>query len=152
MKIIPLTNSDKLALVDDEDYPLLSRITWSLGTDGYARCSKCRMHQLIMGFLDLVDHRNLNRLDNQKHNLRAANFQQNAWNSPPRKNNKSGLKGVCESRGKWVAQIQTARNGISRHYNLGYYSSKEEVARVYDKKAKELFGENLPILNFPEAA
>jgi hypothetical protein len=149
MLTIPLSNSDRIVFVDDEDFPLLSRITWMLDAEGYVRNGNIRIHRLIMGLPHLCDHRDRNKLNNQKHNLRAAGRQQNAMNTPPRKNNASGFKGVCRSsRGAgWVAQINKTVGGKLEHYHLGTFSSPESAARVYDAKASELFGE-FAYLNF----
>lgn len=37
MKEIKLTNSDKVVLVDDEDFEKASSVTWALTPQGYAR-------------------------------------------------------------------------------------------------------------------
>ena len=47
-------------------------------------------------------------------------------------------KGVSfnKTANKWTAQIRY--NG--QRINLGYYTDESEAGRVYDRKAKELFG------------
>ena len=94
-----------------------------------------------------VDHINGNPLDNRKSNLRICTNAENQRNRGVNKNNTSGYKGVCwaKQNKKWKARIK--HNGKLIH--LGYYKDKEEAARAYDKKAKELHGE-YAYLNFPD--
>lgn len=55
MKEIKLTNSDKVAIVDDEDYDLVNQYQWCLDTLGYAHLygngQDITMHRLILGIL-----------------------------------------------------------------------------------------------------
>lgn len=55
-----------------------------------------------------------------------------------KKNNKSGVTGVCwdRARQKWVAQITFK----SKHYNLGRYNNKEDAIKVRKKAEEKLFG------------
>jgi hypothetical protein len=102
------------------------------------------MHEEILKCA-LVDHRNRNGLDNQRHNLRVATHTQNRVNSGPRSDNRSGFKGVsfCKARNKWQAGLNSKR----KYKFLGYFVSPEEAARAYDAAAKSLWGE-FAFLNF----
>ena len=107
------------------------------------------MHRLIMDApkgMD-IDHINGNPLDNRKSNLRICTRAENMRNRGAQKNNTSGYKGVgwCKHRKKWHAQIK--HNG--KQIYIGRYKDKEEAARAYDAKAKELHGEYAH-LNFPD--
>lgn len=145
MKELKLTNSHKVALVDDEDYPILSRLTCSLGTDGYARCGRFRLHQLICGFpRKKIDHADRNRLNLQKDNLRLADDSQNAANSHERIG-LAGFRGVTKMRKRWMAQI-TIRE---EHQYLGTFDTSQDAAIAYDKAARLGFGE-FAYQNFPE--
>lgn len=84
-----------------------------------------------------VDHINGNRADNRFVNLREATYSQNQWNRGKQKNCKSGLKGVIERRGRWIASIW--HNGASKH--IGTFDSKEEAHSNYIKVASEIRGE-----------
>jgi hypothetical protein len=145
-KEIKLTQG-KLALVDDEDFEWLNQWKWYYH-DGYAlRMSlgsnrkSIRMHRIIMNTPDNMepDHINGNTLDNRKYNLRNCTHAENLCNSKIQINNASGYKGVSwnKQRKKWSVKI--VKNQI--HIFLGLYISKEDAINVYNKKAKELFGE-----------
>lgn len=152
MKTIRLTNSDLVALVDDEDYPLLVRIKW-FNSNGYARNSKCSMHALILGFpkFYIPDHIDHNTLNNQKSNLRRATQQTNRFNQVIRKGTICQYKGVSTSMSKknpYKAGIGKTIDGRLKRFHLGCFLTQEEAARAYDAKAVELFGE-FACLNFP---
>lgn len=164
MKYIQLANSEKFAIVDDEDFDEISKRSWHINFHGYAsydskkegllRRTKILMHRKVMNITDpniLIDHINGNKLDNRRSNLRIANRSQNAANGNKHKNNTSGYKGASfmnvPSRGlkQWVSTITVNRKRIC----IGYFLTAEEAARAYDKAAKEHFGEYAK-LNFPE--
>lgn len=140
-KLIPLTQG-KFAKVDNEDFDRLKDINWSY-SDGYAINHKLgSMHRYIMNAPSnmLVDHKKLeNTLDNRKENLRLATKSQNASNIKSHVDSTSQYKGVSwrKDTEKWNASI--TKDGV--YYSLGCYSTEEEAALAYDKKALELFGE-----------
>ena len=146
-KTITLTNGYK-AIVDTDDYDGLNKYRWSY-VKGYAiRCIKiddrwgsARMHRVINETPDGfdTDHINHNKLDNRKANLRTATRQQNLMNQLPRKNGTSEYKGVYWHKRdrKWVARIMIA----GKQKSLGYFTNEKDAAGVYDKAARELFGE-----------
>lgn len=143
-KEIPLTQG-QVALIDDEDFDLVSQYKWhagfSKGVQGfYALTSIYRpnknprvlgMHRLITG-LDFgnrlhVDHLNHNTLDNRRENLRIVAPQENSRNKRKHSNNTSGYVGVS-----WNAQNKKwrARIHINNHLvHLGYYDSKHDAAK-----------------------
>ncbi len=57
----------------------------------------------------------------------------------------SKYRGVYKSNSKWGVQIQFRK----RHRYLGCFKTQLEASKVYDKKAKELYGK-IAILNFPK--
>ena len=147
---IQLTQN-KVTIVDDEDYTALSQHKWfahKRGNNFYAvRRPGIRMHREITKVTPglQIDHINHDSLDNRKCNLRICNTAQNRWNSLPRKNNKSGFKGVTwqEEAKKWQARIQ--KNGCPEY--LGLYFCIVKAAKAYDIAARRLFGE-FAYLNF----
>lgn len=146
MKKIVLARGEE-ALVDDEDYELLSVMKWYL-IDGYAATTLAvgekrktvRMHRFVMNAPDdkMVDHKDHCRLNNQKSNLRFATNSQNRRNSPPQ-DGSSKYKGVTwyPNLQKWAAQIQ---DGTIRK-RIGYFSSEAEAALAYNDAAKKIYGE-----------
>jgi hypothetical protein len=160
MKEVPLTQG-LVAIVDDEDYELVSRYTWqavSNGADYYAVCTiyeddgtqwPLRMHRLIMNAPDdmEVDHVNNNTLDYQRSNMRlATRSQNNANRTMPQGEGGSGYRGVYRTTsGRWRAQI---KSGGTIH-QLGSYDTPEEAARAWDEAALQMHG-SFARLNFPE--
>ena len=147
MKEITLTKG-RIALIDDDDFELVMQYKWFYRTKGYAwrlqrkgepkPRSQQSMHRLIMGCPEgyHIDHINGDKLDNRRSNLRTCTRQQNASNMSIRKNNKTGLKGVCKQGNSYVAYIKQNYKTIY----LGSYKSPEEAAAAYDSAATERFG------------
>jgi len=144
MKQIPLTH-DKVALVDDEDFDKVTIYKWyalKIRHYWYA-CSNSNkkliyMHRLILNAPQGydVDHRNRNGLDNRKQNLRICTKIQNQYNSRPQAKRKtSHYKGLWfdKKNNKWVVRV--------KNKYIGSYSDEDEAARIYDKKAKKVYGE-----------
>lgn len=116
MPVIELTKGYR-TVVDADDYEFLSRWRWKIHPQGYA----CRttwdasnrkwvtvlMHRLIAGTPDHLqtDHINRDRLDNRRTNLRNVTPSVNTWNQGIRRDNRSGVRGVCfdRTRRKWKA-------------------------------------------------
>lgn len=125
---------DKFVLVDDEDYEILTTFRWHF-RDGYAETcvsfGKLKkaylMHRVIYLYFgkDEIDHRDRNRLNNQKYNLRQATHSQNQHNTGLRKDNKTGFKGVfLRESGRFRAYI----NIDGRRINLGTFGTALEAA------------------------
>jgi hypothetical protein len=153
MRQIPLSNSDQVALVDDEDHPFVSQYRWWLSNNGYAVRTKPRsepgrrgvilMHRELLGVEphQIADHINGNRLDNRRENLRRATDAENKLNTgkPSHRPMTSRYKGVVyvPRVRRWRAVIKANRK--QRH--LGYFKEEREAALAYNAAARELFGE-----------
>lgn len=152
MKQIKLGRSGKFALVDDEDFETLNKVSWSIRKyDGYAYRSfyknrvrtNVRMHRLIMGCVNgdgkIIDHKDRNPLNNQKSNLRFCTKSENTINAPGRKNSTSKYKGVsfCKMVKKWQVQVTVNCKLV---YN-DYFLSEKEAAIAYNEAAKKHHGE-----------
>ncbi len=148
---IPLTQG-KFALIDDEDYDMVSLFKWYIikNFNTYYAMTKVTinkkrfsilMHRLILNAKpdELSDHKNHNGLDNRRENIRLCTQQQNCMNRKSRINTSSIYKGVYwhKRERRWRAQVKLN----NKSFHLGYFYSEIFAAGVYDKKAKELFGE-----------
>jgi len=151
VKEIPLT-SGKFALVDDVDYEYLSQWRWSYDgryavrktnyydNSGKRFTKKFYMHRELMGNPKAVDHKNLNKLDNTRANLRSCNKSLNEANkSKISVNTSSKYKGVTwhKRAGKWLAQIKKDKV----FFYLGLHSSELDAAKAYNDEAVKHFGE-----------
>lgn len=86
-----------------------------------------------------IDHIDLDRTNNKICNLREAIRNENAWNAPHHKDNKSGLKGVVldKRRGHWSAKIMK----FGKLYNLGRFNTAQEAHEAYCRASKTLHEE-----------
>jgi hypothetical protein len=155
MRIILSSNNKKEIYVDDEDYDWLNQWKWCVNSYAYRKVQKNNiiknifMHRLILKCPDnkMCDHKDLNKLNNQKSNLRFATVSQNNANRAPYKIHTSIYKGVSwdKENKKWVVQS----NKNNRTFKIGRFDNEIDAAKAYDKKAKELFGE-FAWLNFKD--
>ena len=132
---------------DKDDYDKIKNFTWFENDQGYIcsntgrnNASTIRMHRLVMDADDkiIIDHKNNNRADNRKNNLRPADKQKNGINRKCNKTNKIGIKGVVKTKNnRYVAQIMF--NGKKRH--IGTYDTVEEAQQARVKVEKEIYGE-----------
>lgn len=90
-----------------------------------------------------VDHKNGDRLDNRRENLRAATREANAQNAM-QPLGRSGFRGVQLDGALFAAAIR-ADNAVTY---LGQFLTAEDAARAYDDAARALHGE-FAIVNFP---
>lgn len=158
MKYIELTQGQQ-TMVDDDLYEWLNQWKWfyhkrsgnRLGGDavrtahgidanGHDTIETVYMSHMILpvpkGFM--VDHADVEPLNNQRHNLRKARIMQNIRNSKVRANSKTGVKGVHwnERKQAFIAQIGVNYKKIW----LGQYKNIEEAKKAYDKASKKYHG------------
>jgi len=149
MKEIQLTKGFT-TMVNDDDFDFLSQWKWralihhtgniyAVRTDGN---KWVRMHRVIMSVSDrsiIVDHKDRNSLNNQRHNLRLCNTIQSSSNRRPNIKSSSKYRGVSYVRAtnKWRAQIEHK----NKTYILGSFTSEVDAALAYNKKAIDIHGE-----------
>lgn len=147
----------QFVMVDDQDYEKVSNHKWYLAKNGYVHTTykldgkqiHLLIHRLILNLLHvdkrLVDHKNHNKQDNTRDNIRICTNVQNQRNRMCQNGKTSHYKGVTFQYKSWRSQIES--EGII--YKLGSYHNEIDAALAYDQKARELFGE-YACLNFPD--
>jgi hypothetical protein len=160
------------ALVDDDDYVLLSKYKWHVtisGTNMYAmgkvNNSIIFMHRVILNAKDgkFIDHKDGNGLNNQKSNLRFCTKSQNGSNIRKKRRGTSKYIGVSLHMSKWCVkaigyntpvlrtyyswQAKISVNGKAKH--LGVFKAEEDAAKAYDNAAL-LYKGDFAVLNFPD--
>lgn len=144
----------RYALIDQEDNDLLS-FNWSAHRDNksgtyYACCRRTEngkrkrywLHTEIMkGMLnrdlkpgEIVDHKNRDKLDCRRSNLRIATKSQNEANKMIIRG-KSKYRGVSPYRGRWRAVIYKDK----KQKLIGTFDSETDAARAYNEEARKLF-------------
>ena len=145
MKKIPLTQG-KFALVDDEDFDWLNQWKWHYGGRGYAvrtvnHSEKIYMHRVLLkpSKGKETDHKNMNRLDNRKNNLRICDARQNQLNTNPNSRNTSGYRNIYWNTGarKWCIYLRINK----KNKFMGYFLNKIDAVRKYNKIVKDYYGE-----------
>ena len=160
MKEIQLTRG-QIALVNDEDFEMLSKYTWHCKNNKHTKYAfRCYhengktisvwMHREVLGISNdkskRGDHIDFNGLNNTRENLRVATHKQNNCYKNSAKNSRSKYLGVsfCKCTNKWMANITNDYKQIK----IGRFESEVEAAMAYNYKAYFLHGEfaNLNIL------
>lgn len=148
MKRIKLSQG-KFTLVDDDDFKWLSEWKWYFNKGYAVRNSSYILGKRITLFMHreilrvpvemFTDHIDGDELNNRRGNLRICTKSENARNRKILSINASGYKGVNwrKLEKKWQAHIKV--NGIQIH--LGYFTTAQEAACVYDRAALKYFGE-----------
>ena len=148
MKRVPIFKNS-FALVDDEDFEKVGHLKWhefksknrskiyakrNFRVNGVSKSEL--MHRVILGITDpkiLIDHKNGDGLDNQKHNIRVCTNAQNTRNRDKIKTNVSGYKGVSYNKklSCWECKIGVDNKTV----NLGLYRTAVEAAIAYNEGA-----------------
>lgn len=154
MKTLPLVNSKELALVDDKDFEIFSQIKWRMVNYGYVMGyvkkqvalkyglphGACYLHRLLMNIPEglTCDHKDLNKLNNQRFNLRTCTHKQNTCNRKKRSDAAtSKFIGVHQNKlGFFFANIVI--DGKQRHIRC---SDEIQAAQTYNELAKKHYGE-----------
>ena len=155
MKQITPTNSSSKILVDDEDYPVLSRLTWYVSDTGYAitdtPVKHIKMHKLLTGAIPrgaVIDHINRNKLDNRKENLRVVSQKINVTNSTRYENAKHYW--LDKRRNQWIVEMA----GIKKYIPVESPTMAERVVRrikfgfPVDKAIEEAHNPTICITNW----
>lgn len=143
--------------VDDDDYDFLNQWTWHISPRGYAHRTLYRsgtfqdiaLHDLVglrmgISITPTIDHKDGNKLNCQRSNLRTATQFQQQGNRGPSKTNKCGYRGVSKRKGyeRWVAYIN--------RFFIGSYETPEEAALAWNKEATRRYGSFARLNKIPE--
>lgn len=133
----------KQVLIDDEDYDKIKHLYWCIVPNrrtfyalsrikiAHKKYKTVRMHQLLIDGKP-IDHKDGNGLNNQKSNLRRATYQQNNFNTPLTKRNKTGFKGVYKTPyNTFVACVRVS----GRLIHGGCFRNPIEAAKKYNELA-----------------
>lgn len=157
MKFIELTNSKRLAGVDDVDIErvILLDTGWcvkmlkgkpnaivSTKTFSWNNNQHIRLSRFIMNCADsnypFIDHINGNIFDDRKCNLRFATCAQNSANRGKQLNNTSGEKNICWHKIKKKFEVYIGLNSKTKY--VGCFSVLEEAIKARNKALVELHG------------
>ena len=117
---------------------------WGLSSHGYVRTTingkRVYLHRLIMNPPKgkVIDHKNGNKLDNRRENLRICEVRENIINQK-KVGVTSKYRHVSWSKKekKWVVGVMVNRKRVV----AGSYSSEIQAAKIADQLAKRLHGE-----------
>lgn len=140
----------KFTLVDECDMQELEHLKWRAHGGGYVTRSCGTFHNPRNEYLhrrilnvpeDLeVDHKNRNKGDNRRSNLRICTRHKNNGNLVRNSKNKSSrFKGVCRRTNRPGWQSSGGLNG--KWIYLGTFATEEEAAVAYNAWAIQVFGE-----------
>lgn len=91
-----------------------------------------------------IDHIDLNKSNNSKENLRLATYSENNHNCKIRKDNKTGIKGICIKKNKtWTYYCcQIGKNGKRINKQFPYnYDGLESAKAWLEQQREQLHGE-----------
>lgn len=136
--VVCFTTKGEAFLVDPDIAERIISYKWSVDNVGYLQARICnervRLHDVVMAFNyeaklkgSVVDHMNLDKLDNRISNLRFVHQGVNSANVRTKKNSTTGFCGVSKNaRGYYEAYIRV--NGKQIH--LGHFDDFEEAKQA----------------------
>jgi len=149
MKELKISNSNKVAIVDDWEWGRLSKFKWVDNGNGFIyrqwwtnrlRPKHTSLAAEIMNQLkQRFDHKDRDGYNNLEENLRVTTCSQNGMNRTKSNDKSSIFKGVCwdKNRNKWGCYITV--NGI--RLCLGRFKFEIDAAITYNMAAMKYFGE-----------
>lgn len=144
--------NDKI-IIDKDDFNLIDSFSnkITINSSGYAVMKyfgkDLFLHRIILGLpvdfnnntKEIGEHKDGNRLNNRKNNLRICIKENNAKNCALYKNNTSGVKGVS-----WLPRLnkyQVSINVNKKNIYLGVYSDINEATKIRKEAEEKYFGE-----------
>lgn len=145
-KCLPVRGAHACVRVDPDVFDRASAHSWHMHkgypatTSGSGRAAqKVYLHRFAVdaGAGTIIDHKNGDRLDARRENLRLATKKQNSANTRAFATNRSGAKGVVQ-RGK---RFRAFIHEDGRTVNIGTFGTKKAAACAYDREARKRFGQ-----------
>lgn len=142
------SNTEQEILFDKEDFDLINKYCWRIDANGYVVTSAknestgkynkiIKLHRFLMQCPqeNVVDHKNTNKLDNRKSNLRICKQSDNTKNHNLYKTNKSGISGVIwdKKNNNWRVRIGDV--------NIGSFRKLDEAIKARKEAEEKIFGE-----------
>lgn len=146
---IGITNKGDKFYIDKEDYDKVKDYCWRVNKSGYivanARNGTNKtiwIHRVLMNIEDinvLIDHKDWNKANNKKSNLRVATKSENNINIKRKSNNTTGYTGVSLNKrtGNYIARISI--NG--KRIYLGTFSTFKEAVNARHIAEDKIHGE-----------
>ena len=145
--VIMYTSKNEPFLVDIEDFGRVYKHCWYKSKKGYIKAKIKRksvfLHRFILDCLDEaidVDHKHGTDSiwDNRRSNIRKATTVQNTRNSHCRRDNSTGVTGVCPyTKNRWQAYIYVHGKQIK----LGYFDNFDEAVAARRDAEEKYFGD-----------
>lgn len=145
-------------LFDIEDYDIIKQYCWHKNDRGYIatniypennknnKKAILFLHRLILnlkkGDGNIVDHKDRDKLNNRKSNLRITTQANNCNNKSLGKRNSTGVLGVGFSKEKKAYRASIGKN--NKFIHLGYFPNKNDAIKARLYAEKEYFGEFAP--------
>lgn len=157
-----LLNQGMYCQVSDEDFDYLNQFSWNARVGRktlyairiyYDKIKKKNisvlMHREVMNTSDcsvIIDHKDMNGLNNQRENLRVATHSENMSNRSKFSRGTSKYKGVCRTKtGGWQVSLK-AKGKMYRAHAI----NETDAAIKYNELAKTYHGEFAQLNNISE--
>lgn len=143
-------NEKDISFIDINDVEKVKKYKWGKSTDGYVWNNKVgKLHRFILNISDsniIIDHINMNKMDNRKKNLRISNKSENACNCKKRVTNKSGYKNIVweQDNNRYVVYINKYSTVKTKAFNCKKYGKDKalkEAIQWRNDTLKQLHGE-----------
>jgi predicted ATPase len=120
--------SGKVTVLDFDDYLKFNLHNQKIYfNNGYARLKGKYLHRIITNFdWEIVDHKDLNRLNNTKNNLRQSSHAKNLANTFNKNEKEKGV--YIQKNGFYRSAIVLNK----KHISLGNYKTIEEASAAYN--------------------
>jgi hypothetical protein len=141
-KVIKIIIGDREILIDRRDLRGIDLSGLRITADGYAMIGGELLHRIIMNPPQdkQIDHKNRNRLDNRRTNLRICTVSENQMNRGKTKSNTSGFKGVNLEKKRKKKRYRARITADKKVFYLGNFEKPDEAGAAYRKAARQHHG------------